>query len=463
MKNIIFCLIIFSQFAHARTLMIPQRMETQAIAKTYIVKAIDRDVEGDWFNLDPYIDEVEGVSSNKVYETMQIPKEAQEVIVAVIDSGVDIQHPDLAGKIWVNKGEIPGNGIDDDKNGYIDDIHGWSFLGNADGTNIDQTNLEETRILRKLLLIKKVRSLTSSEQELFDVVKSLVDAGLRSDPADKYYDVNFDPRSIIGDNWENTADRNYGNNDVTGPDSFHGTHVAGIIAADRKNGLGISGIASKVKIMALRAVPDGDEYDKDIANSIYYAVDNGAKIINMSFGKKFSPQRSAIDKAMKYAHKKGVLMVHAAGNSHNNNDVSGISGNFPTRFTLKGKNWNHWLEVGASTQSQDSLPAYFSNYGQKTVDLFAPGYQILSTIPGGGYKKASGTSMASPVVAGVAALVLSLHPELKPSELRELFQSKGTKYSGLQVSQPGTGDRVDFSELSISGGVANAFSILEAI
>jgi subtilisin family serine protease len=267
----------------------------------------------------------------------------------------------------------------------------------------------------------------------------------------------YDPRSIVGDNYADPAERRYGNADVMGPDAKHGTHVAGIIAALRGNGVGVDGIAPAVRIMSVRAVPDGDERDKDVANAIRYAVDKGAQIINMSFGKAFSPYKSVVDEAVKYADAKGVLMVHAAGNDGENSDSTP---SFPTPAYAGGGRARNWIEVGASSwKGVDSLAAPFSNYGKTQVDVFAPGVDILSTVPGGGYQRESGTSMAAPVVSGVAALLMSYFPQLTARDVRQIILESATRYADRSVTRPGSqsGEHVPFGTLSATGGVVNAY------
>jgi subtilisin family serine protease len=241
---------------------------------------------------------------------------------------------------------------------------------------------------------------------------------------------------------------------------MHGTHVSGIIAAARNNGIGIDGVANNVKIMAIRAVPDGDERDKDVANAIRYAVDNGAQIVNMSFGKAFSPNKSYVDEAIKYAESKGVLLVHAAGNSGENSD---IAKNYPNKYVTKKKVAGNWIEVGASAWGDgDKLAASFSNYGKKNVDLFAPGVEIYSTTPGNKYESLQGTSMASPVTAGVAAILLSYFPDLSAADLKDILMKSVRTFDGLMVVKPGTKDEmVDFTSLSVSGGIVNAFTAVK--
>jgi subtilisin family serine protease len=265
----------------------------------------------------------------------------------------------------------------------------------------------------------------------------------------------------VGDNYADLTERRYGNRDVTGPDAKHGTHVAGIIGAVRGNNLGIDGVANSVRIMAVRAVPDGDERDKDIANAIRYAVDQGANIINMSFGKAWSPSKPAVDDAAKYADSKGVLIVHAAGND--SEDLS-KSPSYPVAKTADGARVARWIEVGASSwKGADTIAAAFSNYGREQVDVFAPGEDILSTVPGGGTSRQSGTSMAAPVVSGLAALIMAYYPELNAQEVKDVILQSATKLGDRTTLRPGE-DRakVAFSTLSSTGGIVNAFNALRA-
>lgn len=269
----------------------------------------------------------------------------------------------------------------------------------------------------------------------------------------------FNPRPIVGDNYSNTAQRFYGNADVMGPDAMHGTHVAGIIGAVRGNGIGMDGIAPAVRIMSVRTVPDGDERDKDVANAIRYAVDNGANIINMSFGKGFSPFKAAVDDAVKYADAHGVLLIHAAGNDGNN---LADHKNFPTRAYLGGGSARNWIEVGASSwRGGDTLAVSFSNYGAQQVDVFAPGEDIYSTVPGGGYQRLSGTSMAAPVVSGLAALIMAYYPNLTAADVKRIIVASVTPYRDHPAVRPGAlGGTVPFGELSVSGGIVNAYNAI---
>src|SRR5918993_757712 len=271
----------------------------------------------------------------------------------------------------------------------------------------------------------------------------------------------YDPRTIVGDDYANPTERRYGNGDVMGPDARHGTHVAGIIGAVRGTTGGVDGIAPNVKLMMIRTVPDGDERDKDIANAIRYAVDNGAQIINMSFGKGYSPEKAVVDEAVKYADSKGVLMVHAAGNDGEN---LAEKPSFPTPAYVGGGRPNNWIEVGASSwKPLDSLAAPFSNYGKAQVDVFAPGVDILSTVPGGGYERESGTSMAAPVVSGVAALLMSYYPTLSAADIKRILLESATRYAGQRVVRPGAenGEQVPFGSLSATGGVVNVYAAVK--
>jgi len=509
----------------------------------------------DWYLLDPEQDKVNGISVERTYKELLSGKKSTTVIVGVLDSGVDYLHEDLKDVMWVNPNEIPNNGIDDDKNGYIDDIHGWNFIGGKDGRNIDKDNLELTRLYRKYKSIYEGKSesdlKTKKEKEEFafynklksdyeaelkeaqmnynqlvalkEAIDSLINemggvekfsierlkqyepktkkalqgkfvllsslAKIESEKIDdkkddilnqltkqlkkgiehyettlKYHlNLDFDPRlEIVGDDYNNSKEKYYGNNDCKGPDSFHGTHVAGIIGANRKNDIGIKGIADNVRIMSVRCVPDGDERDKDVANAIIYAVDNGAKIINMSFGKKYTWDKKAVDDAVKYAEKKGVLLIHAAGNEGLNIDEIN---HYPTKkFEKSKKEASNFMDVGAMSW-KDSLyiPASFSNYGKKTVDLFAPGVDIYSTVPENKYEWANGTSMAAPMVTGVAAVLKSYFPDLTPKQIKKiLMQTVRTKYKNKKVIKPGTKDNlIEFSELSKTGGIVNMYDAVK--
>lgn len=497
-----------------------------------------------WFHLDPSKDGVPGMATESIYKRLPKTKKGKTVVVAVIDSGVDYKHEDLKDVMWVNEDEIPNNGIDDDKNGYIDDINGWSFLGNAKGENVVHDNLEVTRLYATLKkkfegkdpatlskkdkieyakyeeykgIVEKGRQGAEGNLKQFAMVKEMYDQlvkGLGTDnPSlndlkkfkttdqrlngikgifvqgieagetfksmaaqileayDHYYgqlnynyNPDYDPRTIVGDNYADVNERFYGNNDVKGPDSKHGTHVAGIIGAKRGNNIGMDGVADNVRIMSVRTVPDGDERDKDVANAIRYAVDNGATVINMSFGKGYSPNKPAVDAAVKYAMEKDVLLIHAAGNDGKNLD---LTNNYPNdHFEKKGKpgkkSATNWVEVGAlNADLGENMAAEFSNYNPEYVDVFAPGAEIYATTPENTYENLQGTSMAAPMVAGVAAILRSYFPDLAADQIKEVLIASSVKQN-RKVIKPGTEDeKVDFSSLSKSGGIVNVEKAVE--
>ncbi len=490
-----------------------------------------------WYLKDPAKDKIYGVGAEEAYKLL-MGKKAKEVIVAVIDSGVDTEHPDLKEVIWINEDEIPGNGIDDDKNGYIDDVHGWSFLGGPGGDVSDETselsrmynsdnryfkdkdtnNLSATEAERykkyKVMKATYLNELANSKRQteglqvlanymdsvksasngVFskatnkayipknemetkiktrmkaillaykpeDLEKEISSAMSMSEGQKKMANIHDDSlrMALVGDNPSDLTEKYYGCNRYQGPDAFHGTHVSGIIAGKRGNGIGIEGIADNAKIMVIRVVPNGDERDKDIANGIYYAVDNGAKIINMSFGKYYTPNKEIIDEAIRYAASHDVLFVHAAGNDAKNKD---LQDSYPTRILNDGSIANNWLEVGASSSSKDAkkLIAVFSNYGATSVDLFAPGVDIYSTIPNNAYGNASGTSMACPAAAGVAAMIRGYFPELTAVQVREILMKTSIPYEKT-ITIPGA-KAGKMTDLSISGGFINAASAVRSL
>lgn len=502
-----------------------------------------------WHHFDENKTQFRGISSRLAYKTFLENKQARkEVVVAVIDGGIDTDHEDLNPVIWKNEDEIPNNRKDDDQNGYVDDIHGWNFIGGPDGKNVHHDTFELTRIYRRLHKrfsdadttsltgnkqdqytyyrkiksayekeVKKLnrqynnlRSLEKSMQEAKKILKAhfegrsytyediqqLQPASQKLNFAQnvmsyvmendidsttiaeqkkqvyefaKYgYNPGYHSRHMVGDNYEDKTERYYGNNDVTGPDPGHGTHVSGIIAAVRDNGIGIKGVATHTRIMAIRAVPDGDERDKDIANAIRYAVDNGADIINMSFGKGYSPYREVVSRAIHHADTNGVLMIHGAGNEAQNTDKKP---NYPTDHygtALRDSTAGLWISVGATSwKPNEEFIANFSNYGDKTVDLFAPGVDIYSTLPDNTYERQGGTSMASPIVAGAAALIMAYYPELSPRQLRKIMLEHTTKYPNQEVQLPNQGNSAEskrklFPELSASDGLLNLYKALEA-
>lgn len=492
-----------------------------------------------WHLLSFASDSVYGIGAEQAYKELLKGKKSKKVIVAVLDTGIDTLHEDLKNVMWTNKKEIAGNGIDDDKNGYTDDVHGWSFLGSRDGkqnvvngsseadreyirllkkykndtTRIDNPadktylreltpKLSSTRNYKHYLLMKEIyddivkidsavrafyqsgnisyeqvrayktddpalktaqnRLVTElynqkgekSIQKVIDVRKSYFESAQKKLTKPENADVY--ERNVVGDNSNDINDRFYGNSLLTFASSGHGTHVSGIIAAQRNNDNDGKGVADNVEIMTVRVVPQGDEYDKDIACGIRYAVDNGAKIINMSFGKGFSPGKQWVDDAFKYAESKGVLLVHAAGNDSKNLDSAKT---FPSKHYLNGGQATNYISVGASTTN--GIAAGFSNYGQTEVDIFAPGANILSTMPGNAYAEMQGTSMAAPVVSGVAALVWSYYPDLTVYQLKDIILKSATV---LTTDTPLPGNRrvkVPFAKLSVTGGIVNAYNAVK--
>ncbi|RXG17957.1 subtilase family protein [Leeuwenhoekiella aestuarii] len=503
------------------------------------VSDLSEDQLKDWPAKDIQKDTIPGMSVEKTYDEL-IKGKGASVIVAVVDSGVDIEHEDLKAVIWTNTDEIPGNGIDDDKNGYIDDVHGWNFLG-----DIVQEQLEKSRIVQKYdaqFKGKTLEQIPSAQKELFktytkakkevetekeeliqqktqyeqilaavksahtavsqklgkedytaeevEALEAATDMEQRNkailtqmlnyedtipefitmigeqlesmtDRLNNNYNLNGNYRAALGDNPDDIKDTNYGNNNVIGPDpesAMHGTHVAGIIAAERNNGIGMNGVANNVQIMSVRAVPDGDERDKDIALAIRYAVDNGAKVINTSFGKYFATNPEWVYDAIKYAAKKDVLIVNAAGNEgidldngdtvYPNDQLDNV-----TEFA------DNVISVGALNDIYGGkLVASFSNYGKSNVDVFAPGVQIWSTVPGNEYRFLQGTSMASPEVAGVAAMLRSYYPQFSAAQIKQIIMQTGVS-TNIQVAAGGDAENVkSFSSLSKSGKMVNMYN-----
>ena len=512
------------------------------------------EVPNGWHLMDKQTDGFYGISASKAYDFVKAKKlKSKTVIVAIIDSGVDTTHEDLKSVLWHNPKEIPGNGIDDDKNGYVDDVYGWNFLGGRDGRNVEQDSYEAARVYHSLKSKWEDKdvstmNLTKEEKDEYDMwkraekevtgdtktsglelifLKRAYSSALKSDTVlrkalnkEKYTGKELDTfvpieanakkaktllmplfegndametnnqeflegfgdyvsgeekkaqaaetppqeyrAEIVKDNYNDFNDKFYGNNDImaSNKSALHGTHVSGIIGAARNNGLGMDGVADNVKIMMIRAVPDGDEHDKDIALAIRYAVDNGALVVNMSFGKGFSPEKKWVDEAVKYAESKGVLLVHAAGNDAKNNDSTY---NFPNPvFQADNKRAGNWITVGASGDPLvGGLTASFSNYGKKEVDVFAPGVKIYSSVPGGNtYQNLQGTSMASPVVAGLAAFILEYYPNLSAQQVKMVIE-KSAKKPTEKVKNPETGEMVDLSDICKSGGLANAYEAIK--
>jgi subtilisin family serine protease len=512
----------------------------------------DEDALKGWHLKDLKNDKLYGISLDQAYNFLKEKKlKSKTVIVAVIDSGIDTLHEDLKPVLWKNPKEIPGNGKDDDKNGYVDDVYGWNFIGGKDGSNVNEDSYEAARVYHRLkskyeeienpeklseaekkeyaqferaknnlqssaaesqmtlmfiggmydnaveadsilkinfqkeytgsalseykpanIKVKEAKSTMMNLFRAFDMM-SVTNTSLMSDFTSEYNGLKRKSEAfstppvayrenIVKDNYNSFEDKYYGNKDVMAGTPTHGTHVSGIIGAARNNDFGMDGVADNVRLMTIRAVPDGDEHDKDIALAIRYAVDNGAKIINMSFGKSFSPQKYWVDDAVRYAQSKGVLLVHAAGNDGKDLDLP-ENYNFPNPiFEDNGIHAPNFITVGASGDpSIKDIAADFSNYGTTRVDVFAPGMKIYSTIPGGNtYGFLQGTSMASPVVAGLSALILSYYPTLSAEQIKECIE-KSVMVPDVETTIPGSEDKAEFKILSKTGGIINAYQAVK--
>lgn len=479
-----------------------------------------------WSHMDLQKDTVPGMSVERAYdEILNKKRKGKTVIVGVIDSGVDIFHEDLKDVVWTNEDEKPNNGIDDDKNGYIDDTHGWNFLGDALNENLEFTrilkkgddgsdlykeakaeydkeyveanegkaryeqilqavnnadevlkkhlnkenytkedvakiNTEDQQVKQASMVMMQMFSIDDSVSEVKKHLKGGID--YFSDKVNYHLNMELDARALVGDNPDDITDVNYGNNNVVGPskeDAKHGTHVAGIIAAERNNGIGMNGVANNVKIMAIRAVPNGDEYDKDIALAIRYAVDNGAKVINTSFGKYYSPHSDWVMDAIKYAGDNDVLIVNAAGNEAVDLDTKNVYPNDSKDNNAEVS--DNFLTVGALNYAYGSgLIATFSNYGKNNVDVFAPGTKMWSTTPNNEYEFMQGTSMASPAAAGVAALIRSYYPDLTASQVKKIMMNSGLGSKTNIILGGDSSQKKMFSDISTSGKMVNAYNAI---
>ncbi|MGF7040190.1 S8 family serine peptidase [Mucilaginibacter lappiensis] len=486
-----------------------------------------------------------GISLKPAYLFLQ-GKKSKPVVVATIDSGIDTLQQDLKSILWVNTKEIPGNGIDDDHNGYIDDVHGWNFLGGPNGKADFNETTEEVREYNKLKgkyeAITDTNSVDKKQYAYWKRVKTIYDtttnkarteteqlqpimnalmvtsgyikrglnlpangtfkqadlvklkmtndtltqskyvwdsifsqeggnqnnAAIIKDLSEYLAKLNNDlspdleaRKRIVGDNVDSMDHKPYGNNLLKFADASHGTGVAGLIGAVRNNGYGINGVADNVRIMAIKAVPNGDEYDKDIANAIHYAVDNGAQIVNMSFGKKISPHKEWLDEAFKYAASKDVLLVQASGNDSEDMDVNP---DFPNDTFLDGStDADNVVNVGASgPKLGEHLAGDFSNYGKTNVDVFAPGVKVTTVDTDAEFMTEDGTSFSSPITAGIAALVLEYYPTLSSKQLKQVILQSATPLTGTMVLKPGSKTiKVDFASLSKTGGIVNAYKALQ--
>lgn len=513
-----------------------------------------------WHQKDYVSDGIPGISLEKWYHENKTKKN-NSIIVALIDTQIDLKHEDLQGQFWTNSKEIPDNNIDDDHNGYIDDIQGWSFTGTKNNGYVVWSNYEYVRILRDWGPLYQNKTEDQISQKEINDYKEYLKAAEMFRKKDSYYknwlkslnynvsvfplvkdtlkyffpkedytyqqldsmykihkindksyiqrrndkdkdlgalidymminletnqktleaikdkqtqidsvvnknlNINYNERLSIGDN-PSILEKGYGNNNISNTKEGyrliqnHSTMMAGVIGGNKNNTLGVKGILQNVKFMPLNISPSGDEHDKDIAMAVYYAVDNGAKIINMPLGKEFSLHKQWIIDAFKYAEKQNVLIVHSAGNSGLDIDKNPVYPN-DTSLDINVEFCNNFITVGSTNHIlNDKFVSNYSNYGKENVDLFAPGEEIYTTAAGNSYKVDSGTSLSTPMVSGTAALIWTYYPTLTAKEVKEIILNSGTSYD-LEVIIPGTKDKkIKFSELSKSGKVLNTYNAM---
>ena len=504
-----------------------------------------------WHWKDYATDSVHGISLNKAYKLLAtLPQKPSPIIVAVIDGGIDTNHVALKNLLWTNQKEVPNNQIDDDKNGYVDDVHGWNFLGGKDGRNIDKAAAEMTRIYHRYKIsyddkqidtnqlnakekdnyilwkqaadeikvaendmsslqyikmasnaIKKMGAILLKELPDSNFTVAILEAyqpigrvtldtkmaylrtikilGIEKEStypeivkdleeylegkekaANAKEEAPLDVRAdIIKDAYFNFSDKYYGNNDITGPNARHGTHVAGLVASIPDSNWQVTNLYPALKIMGIRTVPDGDEYDKDVALAIRYAVDNGAKVINMSFGKSYSPEQAWVDSAIRYAAQKDVLLIHSAGNEFYNLDIKKV---YPNTYSPSFKDTaNNIITVGASSDPRvnNVLLTDFSNYGTTTVDVLSPGNKIYSTLPGkNNYGYLQGTSMSSPIVSHMAAMLRSYFPKLSAIQVKQIILNSVWKPNDGTIKYviPNRDTDKSLNEVCTTGGIVNA-------
>ena len=506
-----------------------------------------------WYQKDLVSDSISGISLDKWYEENNFLKTKQEIIVATLDTQIDLNHEDLKGQFWVNNDEIPNNGIDDDNNGYIDDINGWNFLGTKGGHHTSKNNYEYVKIVRENKIeyesnkldslgvkeykkafeyynnsinyykpylsslkyakevfhlaldslnyyypnndfkykeldsiynqLKKGDNRTFNQMKetkakdfvaLVNTLKSLYQLNYSTynqiDENEKLLDsivnsnlnINLNERKYIGDN-VNIFSKDYGNPllNIYDRQLNHNTEVSGIIAANRKNKIGIKGFSNNIKLMPICIANNGSEHDKDIANGIYYAVDNGAKVINMSFGKEFSIHKKWVFEAMEYAQSKGVLIVHCAGNDNMDVDTNPF---YPSDYDFENNNeiLKNFINIGSINSNKDSsMVSYFSNFGKNNVDLFAPGENIYVCRKHSTYEYDSGTSLAAPMVSGTAALIWLYYPNLTVQEVKNIILESGVTIDKMVV-KPGTkNEMVHFSDLCKTGKILNTYNAMK--
>ncbi|MEO2050364.1 MAG: S8 family peptidase [Allomuricauda sp.] len=479
-----------------------------------------------WGHLDLLRDTIPGMSVDRAYDEIIRNRKGKTIVVAVLDSGMDLEHEDIKNVLWTNTDEIPNNGKDDDGNGYVDDVHGYNFLGDAYNEQLEYVRMlrlnigdASDRAKARLMLDEEYPKALQNKQQyeqIYQVVKgadknvkealgkdtytkedllsieaktpqmeqsiavlsqmfaygdsisgvlSELEEGITYFADQVNYNLNkdFNGRTPVGDDPYDITDVPYGNGNPKNQvdTESHGTHVAGIIAAQRNNGKGVNGVAQNVEIMSIRAVPNGDEYDKDIALGIRYAVDNGASIINCSFGKAFSPEAQWVYEAIAYAASRDVLIVHAAGNDGNDLD-NPENPNYPNDHKFGNTEFvDNVITVGALASSYGSeMVATFSNYGKQNVDVFAPGDKIYSTMPNNDYEFQGGTSMAAPAVAGVAALIRSYYPNLSAPQIKNIIMQSGLKTKASVIVAGDETKATTFDKISKSGKMVNAYNAL---
>ena len=514
MKKLFLIAIFIFGFSCSSPKFINDYSSLKSYNKSLITSKIDLN---NWHNLDPEIDSIPGTSVERAHNELLKGLKGKKVIVAVIDTGLDIDHKSLSNNIWINRDEKI-NGKDDDKNGYIDDINGWNYLGSAYNETRDMTRIlrdkkvnnrkydlveeeikkeikksnEQLNILNyyiqiledsKELLsnylnddkfsVEDVNNIKNEDEKLirakniyidfdsYGYTKEYLNEGIEqyNDFINYHFNIDFNGRTTNDDIYD-LNDTNYGDSNINNikDSESHSTHVSGIISGDRENKIGNKGINNLVEIMTLRAIPNGDEYDKDVARAIRYAVDNGAKIINGSFGKYFSSNPEWVIDAIRYASENNVLVIAAAGNESKDLD-SLYNDNYPNdQFFNKDEFSDTFIKVGASSINlNENFTAYFSNYGKINVDIFAPGVDIYSSMPSNKYKSQSGTSMASPVVAGIASLIFSYFPKLSAKKVKEIILESGID---IDLKIENLGEKKHFKDYSKSGKLVNAYNAL---
>jgi subtilisin family serine protease len=519
----------------------------QNAAETKKVKKLKIDELRNWQNLDLQQDSVPGISLNRLYNEFIKNKKGKEIIVAVIDSYIDLNHEDLKNQIWINKKEIPNNNIDDDKNGYVDDTNGWNFLGNKSGESTFRLNYDAARRLRNLLrknvdttnfngntidslayryIQKEFQKLKVKHNSKIEDAKYYQDAYISSfkridnifnnkpfslkqidslfklrefDATDElYYDMyfvrdfiktnnnkawidlfeervvgelstslnaNFNENDIIKDIETNIKDKNYGNNKVShySNKTWHSTMMSGMIAANRKNNVGIQGFGNQIKVMPLViSAASGTHRDKDIALAIEYAVNNGAKVINMSFGKSTPIYPEWIQKSILYAKENDVLIVVSAGNSNENLDAKY---SYPNDY-FSEKDVEEFVDNlivvgGINHEANENLVYKYSNFGKKNVDIMAPATDIWCLDPLRNYALDDGTSFAAALTSGSAALIRSHHPKLTANQVKNIILESGVTID-QKVIKPGTeNEMVPFSVLCKSGKILNVYNAMK--